>query len=99
MRSFGLVPHYCRKATLCPPSLVLGRHARMRPHHSIGEGQCAEGSTRVENRECCLVRRSWAFCITNLVSRLPSQLFQQDLRLLEVRGVKAFREPAIDRRQ
>jgi hypothetical protein len=55
-----LLLHDCRKATLCPPSLVLGLHARARPHHSRGDGQCAEGSTRVENRECCLVRRSWA---------------------------------------
>jgi len=62
MRRFGLLLHDCRKATLCPPYLVLGLHARARPHHSIGEGQCAEGSTRVENRECCLVRRSWANC-------------------------------------
>ena len=51
MRSFGLLLHDCRKATLCSPYLVLGLHARTRPHHSIGEGQCAEGSTRAENRE------------------------------------------------
>ena len=39
------------------------------------------------------------FCITHLVSRLPSQLFQQDLRVLKVGRVKALREPAIDRGQ
>src|SRR5215468_6544657 len=55
MQSFALLLHDYRKATLCPPYLVLGLHARARPHHSIGDGQCAEGSTRVGNRECCLV--------------------------------------------
>src|SRR5215468_10708010 len=60
MQSFALLLHDYRNATLCPPYLVLGLHACVRPHHSIGDGQCAEGSTRVENRECCLVRRSWA---------------------------------------
>jgi len=34
-----------------------------------------------------------------VVSRLPSQLFQQRLRLLEVGGVKALGEPAVDRRE
>src|SRR4029453_15561409 len=69
MRRFGLLLHDCRKATLCPPYLVLGLRARTRPHHSIGEGQCVEGSTRAENRECCLVRRSIAVGIP--VTRYP----------------------------
>src|SRR6516162_983371 len=46
-----------------------------------------------------MVRRCWAFCSTPLVSWLPSQLFEQDLRLLEVSGVKALGEPVIDGRQ
>src|SRR4029453_4484438 len=41
MRKFGSVS---------PPCPVLGLRARVRRHHSIGDGQCAERSVGVENR-------------------------------------------------
>ena len=36
------------------------------------------------------MRQNWAFCITHLVSSLPSQFFQQDLCVLEIGRVKAL---------
>src|SRR5262249_14803061 len=84
------------KSTACPPCLGLGLRTRVRRHHSIDDGESVERNPGMERRLCCRVRRCWAFCITHLVSRLRSQLFQQGLRLLEVGGVKALREPAVD---
>src|SRR5436190_2355833 len=48
-----------------------------------------------------VVLQMWAFCHCGVVYTpvLSLQLVQQHLGLLQVDGVKAFREPAIDRRE
>jgi hypothetical protein len=43
------------------------------------------------------VKASWAFCITHPLSRLRSQLLQERLGFLEVGGVKALGELAVNR--
>src|SRR5262249_17733590 len=76
------------------------RPAHGRAHHSINARECAAGSTAGESRQyvwCDALGRSVMWYVVPTV--LSRQLIKQRLGVLQVSGVKALGEPAVDRCQ